>query len=169
MQEINPCIYECGQLWEGINNLSDLSDALSIRTARDLPARPAASFPSGGDYEASDPHLSLHAHAAALLHAHGREFHLAVFSEESTSRRLYRVFAQVEKYSKDWDQWTGASAQAMAEMVSSSRSTLAKDRFAVSSIPVRVELVQPDSQLNGNTPSEGAHILESLMQLLLKI
>ena len=33
-QDINSCIYECGQLWKGINNLPDLFDALSITSAK---------------------------------------------------------------------------------------------------------------------------------------
>ena len=133
--------------------------ASGLTTARDLPARPAASFPSGGGYEASDPHLSLHAHAAALLRAHGREFHLAVFSEESTSRRLYRLFAQVEEYSKDWDQWPGASAQAMAETVFSSPSFFEQIGFAASAIRVQDALVRPDGHLDGNTPTAAdAHL-----------
>ena len=65
-----------------------------LTTAQDLPERPAAFFPSEGGCEASDPLLSLHAHAAALLHARGREFHLAVFSEETTSHRLDWGFSQ---------------------------------------------------------------------------
>ena len=77
---------------------------------------------------------------------------------------------QAGECSKAWDQSTGASAQATAETVFSSRLTLAQEGFAASSIPVKAELVRLDGHSNENTLSEAeTYALESLIELLLKI
>ena len=77
-----------------------------ITTGQDLPARPAAFFPNEGGWQAFEPHFFLRFHAAALLHAFGREVDLAAFSEASTSPRLDWSFEQAEGRSETSTQAT---------------------------------------------------------------